>query len=244
MISDKNLARIAGFCYLIVIGTGLFSEVFVRQALRVPNDALATAHNIQANEMLFRWGFTADIINFAIGLPTILIVYYLFKRTNKLLLQLALAFVIIQTAIIAVNLLNQISPLLILSNDMYLQTFQPDQLATLSLLSLNIQTQGYAIGLVFFGFYCLIVGYVIYKSKLIPKLFGILYAITGLCYLVNSFTMFLSKGFENPFFLYLAIPIFIGELSFCLWLLIKGIDTSKTSNYDTNKSESLSKDTL
>ena len=227
MISDKNLARIAGFCYLIVIGTGLFSEVFVRQALRVPNDALATAHNIQANEMLFRWGFVADLINFVVGLPTILIIYFLFKRTNKLLLQLALAFVIIQTAIIAVNLLNQISPLLILSNDTYLKTFQPNQLATLSLLSLNIQTQGYAIGLVFFGFYCLIVGYVIYKSKFLPKLFGVLYAISGLCYLVNSFTMFLSKGFENPLFLYLAIPIFIGELSFCLWLLIKGIDTTK-----------------
>lgn len=227
MISNKNLARIGGFCYLIVIATGLFSEVFVRQALRVPNDALTTAHNIQTNEMLFRWGFVADLINFVIGLPTILIIYFLFKRTNKLLLQLAVAFVIIQTAIIAVNLLNQISPLLILSNDTYLRTFQPNQLATLSLLSLNIQAQGYAIGLVFFGFYCLIVGYVIYKSKVLPKILGILYAFTGLCYLANSFTMFLSKGFENPLFIYLAIPIFIGELSLCLWLLIKGIDTSK-----------------
>lgn len=227
MISNKNLARIAGFCYLIVIATGLFSEVFVRQTLRVSNDALTTAHNIQTNEMLFRWGFVADLINFVVGLPTILIIYYLFKRTNKLLLQLAVAFVIIQTAIIAVNLLNQISPLLLLSNDTYLKTFQPDQLATLSLLSLNIQVQGYAIGLVFFGFYCLIVGYVLYKSKFLPKLFGVLYAVTGLCYLVNSFTMLLSKGFENPLFIYLAIPIFIGELSLCLWLLIKGIDTSK-----------------
>lgn len=227
MISNKNLARIAGFCYLVVIATGLFSEVFVRQALRVSNNALATAQNIQANEMLFRWGFVADLINFVIGLPIILIIYYLFKRTNKLLLQLAVAFVLIQTAIIAVNLLNQISPLLLLSNDTYLKTFQPDQLATLSLLSLNIQAQGYAIGLVFFGFYCLIVGYVIYQSKFLPKIFGILYALTGLCYLVNSFTMFLSKGFENPWFIYLAIPIIIGELSLCLWLLIKGIDTSK-----------------
>ncbi len=227
MISNKNLARIAGFCYLIVIATGLFSEVFVRQALRVSNDALTTAQNIQTNEMLFRWGFVADLINFVVGLPTILIIYFLFKRTNKLLLQLALAFVIIQTAIIAVSLLNQISPLLILSNDTYLNTFQPDQLATLSLLSLNIQSQGYAIGLVFFGFYCVIVGYVIYQSKFLPKIFGVLYAVAGFCYLVNSFTMFLSKGFENPLFVYLAIPIFIGELSLCLWLLIKGIDTSK-----------------
>lgn len=227
MISDKNLSRIAGFCYLIVIAKGIFSEVFVRQSLSVSNDALATAQNIKTHEMLFRWGFVADLINFVIGLPTILIIYHIFKKVNKLLLQLALAFVIIQTAIIAVNLLNQISPLLILSNDTYLNAFQPNQLAALSLLSLNIQIQGYAIGLVFFGFYCLIIGYVIYKSNIVPKLLGILYAFAGLCYLINSFTMFLSKGFSNPLFLYLAIPIFIGELSLCLWLLIKGIDSSK-----------------
>ncbi|MBL0051847.1 MAG: DUF4386 domain-containing protein [Bacteroidetes bacterium] len=227
MISDKNLARIAGLCYLIVIATGMFSEVFVRQALRVSHDALFTAQNIKTHEMLFRWGFVADLINFVIGLPAILIIYHIFKRVNKLMLQLALAFVIIQTAIIAVNLLNQISPLLILSNETYLNAFQPNQLAALSLLSLNIQIQGYAIGLVFFGFYCLIIGSVIYKSNIIPKILGILYAFSGLCYLINSFTMFLSKGFANPLFLYLAIPIFIGELSLCLWLLIKGIDTSK-----------------
>jgi hypothetical protein len=95
----KNLARVAGFCYLIVIGTGLFSEVFVRQALRVSNDAFKTAQNIQANETLYRWGFVADLINFIVGIPTVLIIYHLFKKSNKLLLQIALALVIIQTAI-------------------------------------------------------------------------------------------------------------------------------------------------
>ncbi|MBL7858821.1 MAG: DUF4386 domain-containing protein [Cyclobacteriaceae bacterium] len=230
MISDKNLSRIAGFCYLVVIATGLFSEVFVRQALRVSNNALATAQNIQANEMLFRWGFVADLINFVVGLPTVLIMYHFFKKSNKILLQIALALVIIQTAIIAVNLLNQITPLLLLGNDTYLTTFQQSQLATLSLLSLNIQSQGYGIGLVFFGFYCSIIGFVIYKTNAIPRIIGVLYATAGLCYLINSFTMFLSKGFSNPMFIYLAIPIFIGELSVCLWLLIKGIDTTKLEN--------------
>jgi hypothetical protein len=227
MISDKNLARIAGFCYLIVIATGLFSEVFVRQALRVSNDALATAHNIQTNEMLFRWGFVADLINFVVGIPTILIIYHFFKKSNKIILQIALALVIIETAIIAVNLLNQITPLLLLGNDTYLNSFQPNQLATLSLLFLNIQSLGYGIGLIFFGVYCILIGYVIFKTNAIPKIIGAAYAIAGICYLINSFTMFLSKGFENPLFVYLAIPIFIGELSLCLWLLIKGIDTSK-----------------
>jgi hypothetical protein len=230
MISNKNLTRIAGFCYLIVLATGLFSEVFVRQALRISNDALATAHNIQANEMLFRWGFVADLINFVVGIPTIFIIYHFFKKSNTIILQMALALVIIQTAIIAVNLLNQITPLLLLSNEAYLHTFQQNQLATLSLLSLNVQAQGYGIGLIFFGFYCILIGYVIFKTNAIPKIIGILYAIAGLCYLINSFTMFLSKGFANPMFVYLAIPIFIGELSLCLWLLIKGIDTTKLEN--------------
>lgn len=230
MISEKKLSRIAGFCYLMVIATGLFSEVFVRQALRVSNDALATAHNIQNHEMLYRWGFVADLVNFVIGLPTVIIIYYFFKKSHKIILQIALIMVIIQTAIIAVNLLNQISPLLLLSNDTYLNSFQDNQLATLSLLFLNIQSQGYAIGLVFFGFYCILIGYVIYKTGAIPKIIGLFYAFAGFCYLINSFTMFLSKGFVNPLFIYLAIPILLGELSLCLWLLIKGVDTSKINN--------------
>lgn len=230
MILDKNLARIAGLCYLVVIATGMFSEVFVRQALRVSNNALATAQNIQANEMLFRWGFVADLINFVVGIPAMLIIYHLFKKSNKIILQIALTLVIIQTAIIAVNLLNQITPLLLLGNDSYLNTFQQNQLAALSLLSLNIQSMGYAIGLVFFGFNCILIGYVIFKTKAIPKIIGVAYAISGLCYLINSFTIFLSKGFENPYFIYLTIPIFIGELALCLWLLIKGIDTPKIEN--------------
>ena len=159
-----------------------------------------------------------------------MIIYNFFKKSNKILLQIALTLVIIQTAIIAVNLLNQITPLLLLANETYLNTFQQSQLATLSLLSLNIQSQGYAIGLVFFGFYCILIGFVIYKTNAMPRVIGVLYAIAGLCYLINSFTMFLSKGFANPIFVYLAIPIFIGELSLCLWLLLKGIDTTKLEN--------------
>lgn len=230
-MTDKKLARIAGLCYLIVIASGLFSEVFVRQTLRVPNDALATAHNIQTHELLFRFGIVADLINFVIGLPSVIIIYFLFKRVNKLLLQLALTLVIIQTAVIAINLLNQVTPLLLLNYDTYLNSYQSNQLATQALLYLNIQAQGYAIGLVFFGFYCLIIGYVSFKSQMIPKILGVFYIISGLGYLINSFTMFLSK--TNPVFEYLAIPIFIGELAFCLWLLIKGVDTSKVQNLNS-----------
>ncbi|MFN7837999.1 MAG: DUF4386 domain-containing protein, partial [Bacteroidota bacterium] len=183
--SNKQLARIAGFFYLLVIVCGLFSEVFVRQALRVGDNAIATALNIRDAEMLFRWGISADLVNLVFGLPCVLIVYSLFKSVNKLLASLALLFVVIQTAIIATNLLNQISPLLYLSNDSYLNTFSQEQLAALSLHALDLQAQGYGIALVFFGFYCLIIGYLIIVSNLIPRFLGVLYTIAGLCYLIN-----------------------------------------------------------
>ncbi|MFB6456764.1 DUF4386 domain-containing protein [Chitinophaga sp. Hz27] len=222
MMTNKKLARIAGLLYLIVIGTGLFAEVFVRQALRVAGDPIATAHKIQASEMLYRIGFVADLSNFVIGLPCILIFYLLFRQVNKYLALLALFFVIIQTAIIAVNLQHQASPLL-LSGGEYLKSFHTDQLALLSEYALNIQAQGYAIGLVFFGFYCLIIGYLIIKSALVPRVLGILYTLAGLCYIINSYALFLSPDMESRLFPYLMIPCFIGEFSVSVWLLVMGV---------------------
>lgn len=223
MPSQKTLARIAGLFYLIVIITGLFAEVFVRQALKVPGNAMATAQNIQSAEMLYRLGFVADLVNFVIGLPCVLIIYILFSPSSKQLMRLALIFVIIQTAIISANLLNQISPLVFLSNAAYLKSFNPEQLATLAQHALDLQGYGYGVGLVFFACYCLIVGIVIIKSQLIPKLFGILYLTTGIAYLANSSVLFLFPKWSGDLFPYFAVFAFIGEISLCLWLLIMGV---------------------
>lgn len=221
--SLKRNARFAGILYLIVIAGGLFAQVFVRQALTVPNDAMATARNIQSNELFYRLGFFADLINFICGLPVILFFYLLFSPVHKRSTILAIFFVIISNAVFAINILYQLYPLLIFGNKAYLSVFQPGQLAALSAMALDVQSQGYAIGLVFFGFYCIIMGYLIFKTLYIPKILGILYAIAGLCYIINSFTMFLSRGFANPLFPYILFPSFIGEAAVCLWLIFAGI---------------------
>ena len=48
-ISRRKAARIAGLLYLAIIATGMFAELFVREALLAPGDAMITAHNIQAS---------------------------------------------------------------------------------------------------------------------------------------------------------------------------------------------------
>jgi hypothetical protein len=223
MTPTKKTARIAGLLYLAVIVLGLFAEVFVREAMTVSSDAVATATNIRNAGMRWRLGFTADLVNLICGLPVVAFVYYLFKPVNRYLTILAILFVIVSNAIVAANLLNQLTPLLLLGNDHWLSAFSPGQLATLSLHAIELQEQGYAIALVFFGPYCILIGYMIYRSALLPRVLGILYAIAGACYMINSFTGFLNPDFRNPLFPLILVPCFIGELSVALWLLIMGV---------------------
>lgn len=109
----------------------------------------------------------------------------------------------------------------------YLKTFQPDQLHTLALLAMKLHGDGYAISLVFFAFACLALGYLIFRSSYLPKTIGVLLAIAGGCYLVNSFAHFLDPAFAATLFPAIFVPIFVAELSLTLWLIVKGVDVAK-----------------
>src|SRR2546428_224352 len=59
--SARQLARTAGGLYLANIVLGFFAIGFVPATIFVAGDASATAHNIQANEGLYRLGIVAHI---------------------------------------------------------------------------------------------------------------------------------------------------------------------------------------
>ncbi len=45
--------------------------------------------------------------------------------------------------------------------------------------------------------------------------------------LVNGLTVFLAPAFAGPVFLVIMLPVFIGETSVSLWLLIKGVNVER-----------------
>ena len=97
----------------------------------------------------------------------------------------------------------------------------------LTCLAIKTHGYGFGIGLIFFGFECLIDGYLIFKSGFLPKALGVLILIAGLCYLLNSFALLLSPPLADALFPTVLLPPFIGESAMCLWLLIKGVDLTK-----------------
>lgn len=222
------MAKAAGFLYLIMIFAGGFAEAFVREGLTVSGNALATAHNILASEKLYRFGLVADLVTLLCGTVLSLIFYILFKPVNRNLSLLALIFSIVASAVMAVNLLNQLAPLLLLHNTAYLKAFTMEQLQTLSLFFLNLQSQGYNISLLLFAFYFPIIGWLVYQSNFLPRFLGIIYTLAGLGYLINSLAWFLFPHLAAYLFPYVLLPAFIGETSMSLWLIFKGVDIQKT----------------
>lgn len=89
-------------------------------------------------------------------------------------------------------------------------------------LGLGIHALSHINALVFFGFYCLLIGYLIFKSSFLPHILGGLMAFAGLGWLTflwTPFAMYLSP--------YNIFPGLVGEGALTAWLLVKGVDVER-----------------
>ena len=163
--------------------------MFIRNIIIVSGDAAATAQNIAASPLLWRIGITGDLLMHVFDLLLAIVYYFLLKRVSKTLAMFSVLFGLIQTAVLVANKLNLMMPLFLLGNEDYLKAFDPQQLQVLSYIFVKAHGYGFGIGLIFFGFECLIDGYLIIKSGFLPRILGILILIVGLGYLTNSFAL-------------------------------------------------------
>jgi hypothetical protein len=164
--SPRTLARIAGSLYLIVIFGGIFAAGYVPAALIVSGDAAATARNILAHQTLYRLSLVVHIIILLCNVPLAVIFYELFGAVSRRISLLVAFFLLVGTAIEAVTLQSQFAPLLLLGGGRSLGAFSTAQLQAQSYASLQMQTTGFDISLVFFGCYCLATGYLILNSRI------------------------------------------------------------------------------
>ncbi len=118
--------------------------------------------------------------------------------------------------------LFSLAPLLVLQGTSSLSAFAPEQLQTLALVLLRMNAQAYDIGLVFFGLWCILIGYLIARSTFLPRTIGALQALAGVGYLTLLWRPLATNLY--PFNLALAGP---GEISLLLWLLVKGVNVAK-----------------
>ncbi len=229
--SPQTYARVGGLLYLLIIALGIFYEMIVRDNILIQGNSMATMASLKQNEFLWRIGIVAEFLSTLTSIVLALIMYRLTQRVNNDLATLAaffnLAGIIIQTVYI-IQLIEALFPI---GSSPYLQAFTPEQLSAMISLTTKSHVYGFGIALLMFAPYFLLTGYLIYKSNYLPKFVGILYIISGVGYLINSVILIMAPQFSGIVFMVIVLPVFIGEISLSLNLLIKGVNEKEWRKY-------------
>ena len=226
--SPRATARIAGFLYLLIIVGALFIPFAIVPSGMMRGDAaLPTVAHILAARQLYALAGIAQAILGACDIAVALILYELLKPVSRSLALLAAFFRLVFVAIANANVLNHFVPLLLLSGASYLAAFTPEQLQALAGMFLRLRTIGLDIALVFFGFHCVILGYLLFRSTFFPRILGLLMAIGGVGYIANIFASVIPLDIASRLFPYVMLPAGVAELGLSLWLVVVGVNAAK-----------------
>jgi len=181
--SPQLYARMAGISYLLGSLTSVLGQMVILGMLVVSGSATATAANILSHEPFFRLGFVSSLMTVPFHLVWAVLFYGLFKPVNKSVSLLAGFVMLVACAMWALSSLLYLAPLLVLQGKTSLSAFAREQLQALALMLLKLNAQAYGIGLVFFGFWCVLIGYLILRSTFLPRIIAVLEVLAGLGYM-------------------------------------------------------------
>jgi len=221
MIPNKKTARLAGLLWLMMCVFGPIAQI-IRDKLFVTGDMAATAHNIMANEFLFRLGFVSDLIMMILFVFLPFALYKLLSTVNKNQAMIMVILAVIGTSINMTNLLNEFESLQLLSGAEYLSVFTISQLQAQAMLAYDLYLHGYEIANIFFALWLVPLGFLVYKSEFLPRFLGILLVVGGCSLLLNVFVHFLFPSYPIVNTI-LLIPQTIAEFLSMGWLLVRGI---------------------
>jgi len=220
--SPRLRARLAGACQLLEGLTFTFGQVIVLRRLVVSGNAATTAANILSHERLFRFGFASCVVGVGFHIAWALLFYELFKPVNRRLSLLAAFVILVGCAMQAVTSLLYLSPLLVLGGGSAVSPLTAEQLPALAYVFLRLNGLAFDVYLVFFGLWCVLIGYLIFRSTFLPRILGVLLAIDGL-----GWMMYLSPPLATSLFPVIAVAAGLAEFPLELWLLLFGVNEQR-----------------
>ncbi len=223
--TPRTAALIAGVGYLVIFVLAIFANFFVLEGLVESGDAAVTAANIADSEGLFRLGIVAFLIVFVVDAVVAWALWALFKDSARELSRLTAWMRIVYTVFLGVALIFSLGAVQLIGGAEYLGAFDQGQIDAQVMLMVDAFEYAWLIGLVAFGVHLVLLGYLVIATGAAPRILGIVLAIAGAAYAIDTVAhMVLSNygDYENLFLAIVAIPSVVGELWFTVWLLTRG----------------------
>jgi hypothetical protein len=200
-MAPRKLALITGISYLVIFFAAIFANFFVLESML--EDPLNT---IRENHMVVRFGILAFLITVVFDVVVAWALYELFR--DHALSGLSTLFRMMHAAIMGVA---------IFALPVALSATTSQEI----LKQVDIFNIIWLIGLFFFGIHLILLGKIIKK----PGIIALFLVIAGIMYMVDTGAHFLLPNYDDYASIFLAmvaIPSVVGELSFAIWLLVKG----------------------
>lgn len=220
--SPRLKARIAGVFEALEGTASAGGQVVILGSFVVAGNAAATATRILANQPLYWAGFASQLLGVAFHVVWALLFYELFKPVNRTIASLALCAVLVCCAMQALTALLYLAPLLILQGGSALSAFTPAQVQGLAFAFLKVNGQAFNVDLVFFGFWCVLSGYLIFRSTFMPRILGVLLMIDGV-----GWMLFMLPPLASFLFPVIAVAAGLAEIPLQLWLIVMGVNSER-----------------
>jgi len=205
-----TLARITGGLYVLYMVVSVLANALGHIGL---GDAQQIYVSVTTHPWLFRLGLVFAFVSAFLFLMTAWGLYVLLQTVNR---DLALLFLLLN----AVGVAIQCASLLQL-----ISAIQAPEVPATAQLAANVYRGGFAAAQLFFGTWLFPLGYLVIKSRFLPRLLGILLILDGFAEMIWFIQALLLPAYPA-----IKVPgtvvSLLAEVGLALWLLIKGVSSS------------------
>lgn len=227
----QRYARIAGVAMLLSVIFGFLGELYLPGRIIVRGDAAATAANLIAHPTLHRLTFAAYLVEGICDVALCVFFYVLLKPVDRNLALVSAFFGIASMVTFAISQASFFSAALMVRDTHGMTAFTLEQRNALALLCMRITATIATLFLCLYGIASMIRGYLIARSRYLPRIIGILLFIGGAGFFLRSATYIVAPSYSSQFML---LPMILGMISLMGWLLVRGVDVSRARNVSSS----------
>jgi hypothetical protein len=218
-LAPATVARITGGAYLAYIAASVVADSLGHIGLGTPEQVWGS---IVTNPGSFRLGLVVALLTGLLFLLSAWGLYVLLRPVDKHLALLFLLLNAVGVAIQGASMLSLLSATFLGGGAGGLQAFSAAQLQGLALVSINVYKTGFVTAQLFFGTWLFPLGYLVYRSRFLPRFLGVLLMLDGI-----GVGIWFLQGLLWPALRAITYPglavSFVAEVGLALWLLVKGV---------------------
>ena len=218
-LAHDRVARITGGFYLGFILASVLADRLGRIGLA---DAQQVYQAIVTDAASFRVGLVVAFISAFLFLMAAWGLYVLLRPVNQSLALLFLVLNAVGVALQCASMLSLVAALLQGDEASHMQSYSAPQLEGLAYLAIDVYKTGFVTSQLFFGTWLFPLGYLVYRSGLLPRFLGVLLVLDGIAEGIWFLQALLLPDYSAIRYPGLVVS-FLAEVGLAVWLLVKGV---------------------